>query len=270
MTEMIGPEMTCDTCRSWLNGYVDNELDTTTATAVARHLSTCAECRRAYQALKDLSAAVTQHAPYHVMPEGLASDIFAALRAEEARTRPVPVWRSRLRAVWQDVRRPWVAPAFSTVALAAALLLSVTVPQRLPPDTGIDEAVSSHVRSLMEHHLMDVASSDQHTVKPWFAGRIDFSPPVADFAKEGFPLLGGRLDYLQHQTVAALSYQHAKHLINVFIGKTAEADAAPKTLSENGYNIIVWRQKHLAFTAVSDLNAAELADLTRLISTADD
>ena len=117
--------------------------------------------------------------------------------------------------------RKWLAPAFSAAALALAVVLFVAMPGSEQP--LMDEAVSSHVRSLMGEHLNDVVSSDRHTVKPWFTGKLDFSPPVFDYAAQGFPLLGGRLDYLQHQNTAALTYGRAKHIINVFILPTTEA-----------------------------------------------
>jgi anti-sigma factor RsiW len=124
--------------------------------------------------------------------------------------------------------------------------------------------VSSHVRSLMGEHLMDVASSDKHTVKPWFTGKLDFSPPVYDFAAQGFPLLGGRLDYLQHQTAAALSYRHDKHIINTFIVPTSEADSPALTESRRGYNIVTWRQNHMRFIVVSDMDKGELEAFSQL------
>jgi anti-sigma factor RsiW len=125
--------------------------------------------------------------------------------------------------------------------------------------------VSDHVRSLMAGHLNDVASSDKHTVKPWFTGKIDFSPPVYDFAEQGYPLIGGRLDYLENQTAAALSYRHNKHIINAFILPTMEGDSAPQSLSRRGYNIVSWRQNHMRFIAVSDLNKAELETFGQLV-----
>lgn len=117
----------------------------------------------------------------------------------------------------------------------------------------------------MAEHLNDVASSDRHTVKPWFTGKLDFSPPVYDFMSQGYPLLGGRLDYLQHQNAAALTYRHNKHIINAFILPAEEVDASPQSRSERGYNVIYWKQEHMHFIIVSDLNMAELMTLSQLM-----
>jgi len=129
----------------------------------------------------------------------------------------------------------------------------------------LDEAVSSHVRSLMVDHLNDVVSSDRHTVKPWFTGKLDFAPPVFDFSQQGYPLLGGRLDYLQQQSAAALTYGHGRHVINLFILPTTQADGAAQNLSLRGYNLVAWRRNHLRFILVSDLEQGELAALGQLI-----
>jgi anti-sigma factor RsiW len=126
--------------------------------------------------------------------------------------------------------------------------------------------VASHVRSLMASHLMDVASTDQHTVKPWFNGKVDFSPPVSDFAGQGYPLVGGRLDYLEHRTVAALVYRRNAHPINLFVWPDRGADAKETVASEQGYHVVQWRRSGMRFAAVSDVNTEELkvfADLVR-------
>jgi anti-sigma factor RsiW len=117
----------------------------------------------------------------------------------------------------------------------------------------------------MADHLTDVASSDQHTVKPWFHGKLDFAPPVDDFAGDGFPLIGGRLDYLDHRSVAALVYRHAQHPINLFVYPADGPDMAPVASVETGYNILHWRSGGMDFWAVSDVNAAELADFEKLL-----
>jgi len=235
---------------------LDNELDTTAATHVAEHLAHCAECKRHYDEMKTLAVGVKQHAPYYAAPTSLTRNLFATLPPQST---PVQNFWETLRRV----SRNWIAPTFSAAALAAALVLYAAVPSN--EDIWIDEAVSDHVRSLMAEHLNDVASSDKHTVKPWFTGKLDFAPPVYDFSAQGYTLLGGRLDYLQHQTAAALSYQHNKHIINTFILPTTETDSGPQSLSRRGYNIVSWRQNHMRFIAISDLNVAELTNFSQMM-----
>ena len=134
-----------------------------------------------------------------------------------------------------------------------------------------DEAVASHVRSLMGGHPADVASSDQHTVKPWFNGRLDFSPPVNDFSAQGFPLLGGRLDYLDRRPVAVIVYGHRQHTINLYVWPAGQSDdRVTRNLSKYGYNIVHWTRNGMAFWAISDLAMADLSDFAHLVVNASD
>jgi anti-sigma factor RsiW len=231
-----------------LHGYLDQELDPATTARVAAHLSSCAECTRLHDEAKLLKISVKRHATHYPAPASLAASVFAA---DELAPGLMQRWRN------------WLAPAFSATALALAMVLYVATPGSEQP--LIDEAVSSHVRSLMGEHLNDVVSSDRHTVKPWFTGKLDFSPPVFDYTAQGFPLLGGRLDYLQHQTTAALSYGHAKHIINVFILPTTEADKAVQSQSIRGFNVVSWQAAHMRFVLVSDVEKAELEALGQLL-----
>ncbi|MGU9850354.1 anti-sigma factor family protein [Pseudomonas koreensis] len=241
-------ELDCTVCQTQLHGYLDQELDPATAAQVAAHLSACAECARLHEQARLLKVSVQRHAPCYRAPASLTASVFAT-------DTPAPGLIQR----WQK----WLAPAFSAAALALAMVLYVATPGSEQP--LLDEAVSSHVRSLMGGHLNDVVSSDRHTVKPWFTGKLDFSPPVFDYSAQGFPLLGGRLDYLQHQTTAALSYGHAKHIINVFILPTNEADNAVQSQSLRGFNVVSWRSAHMRFVLVSDVEKTELEALGQLL-----
>ena len=126
------------------------------------------------------------------------------------------------------------------------------------------ELVADHIRALQPGHLTDVLSSDQHTVKPWFDGRIDYSPPVKDFAGEGFPLIGGRLDYVHDRPVAVLVYRRDKHLIDLYVWPEQGPASAPVTDAHNGYNIVSWTEGGMAFHAVSDVEATQLRDFVEL------
>ncbi|HEU5048226.1 MAG TPA: anti-sigma factor [Rickettsiales bacterium] len=249
-------EMNCNDCLRLLHGYLDNELEPAKSMLVAEHLESCSSCRHEYREIQHLSSGVKAHAQYFEAPASLSSNVFAAVAAQSSDSEGT--WQAML-----EKARHWLAPAFSAAALAAASILYVAAPGS--QDAWMDEAVSEHVRSLMAEHLNDVASSDRHTVKPWFTGKLDFSPPVYDFAAQGYPLLGGRLDYLQHQNTAALTYRRNKHIINVFIFPVQEESASSQTGSERGYNVIRWQQNHMRFIAVSDLNMQELKALTQLI-----
>jgi anti-sigma factor RsiW len=231
-----------------MHGYLDKELDPPTTATVAGHLAECAECAQLHDQVRLLMLGVKRQAPYYTAPASLTASVFAAAA-------PPPNIVQR----W----RTWFAPAFSAAALGLAVVLYVATPASEQP--LMDEAVSSHVRSLMGEHLNDVVSSDRHTVKPWFTGKLDFSPPVVDYSAQGFVLLGGRLDYLQHQTTAALSYGRAKHIINVFILPTSEADTPQQSQAIRGFNVVSWQANHMRFVLVSDLEKSELEAFSQML-----
>ncbi|WP_223533856.1 MULTISPECIES: anti-sigma factor family protein [unclassified Pseudomonas] len=241
-------ELDCTVCQTLIHGYLDKELDSATAANVSGHLAECVACARLHDQTKLLMAGVKQRAPYYAAPASLTSRVFAP---EPPSVGVVERWRK------------WFAPVFSATALALAVVLYVATPGSEQP--LMDEAVSSHVRSLMGEHLNDVVSSDRHTVKPWFTGKLDFSPPVFDYSAQGFPLLGGRLDYLQHQTTAALSYGRAMHIINVFILPTPETDKPRQSLTIRGFNVVSWQENHMRFVLVSDLEKSELEAFSQLL-----
>lgn len=209
----------------------------------------------------ELGALIRRHAARHSPPDGLAGRIEKAVRSEAAAVAPSPAPAQPRRRVWQGLA--W----FGTGAATAWGLALVLLATPLPPQDALAEGVTAnHVRSLMASHLADVASSDQHTVKPWFAGKLDFSPPVIDLAMEGFPLTGGRLDYLDGRTVAALVYRSGPHVINLFVWPMVDAKVqGPVFSTRQGYQLAHWAQGGMQAWAVSDLNATELRNFATLM-----
>src|SRR6266576_5574157 len=248
--------MICKDAQNLINGYVDGELDLIRNLEIERHIQDCALCTQDYKNHQVLSNAIKTGSLYFKAPADLRRRIQLSLRKAakaEAGRRMLPKW-------WFNIAAP--------MAAAAVILLALVPFLRGPSadDLLAGEVVSSHVRSLMASHLADVPSSDQHTVKPWFAGKLNFSPPVEDLAKQGFPLIGGRLDYLEDRPVAALIYQRQKHFINLFIWPSgSDSDVETKTVLRQGYNLFHWTRSGMTFWAVSDLNNAELQKFVQLV-----
>ena len=237
-----------------IEAYADGELDLGSSLEIERHLAHCEACAGVLKNHQALRSALGSASLYYDAPPRLSRRVRAALHKQEKvfAVGPLPVWR------WAAI----AAPAFSIAILALALLTVSRAPS--PGDLLSQEIVSAHVRSMMGDHLMDFPSSDQHTVKPSFNGRIDFSPEVRDLSSQGFALLGGRLDYLDRRPVAALIYQRRKHLINLFIWPSeggAEARAVETSL--RGYNLIRWTRSGMQYSAVSDLNLPELRSFSQ-------
>jgi len=233
-----------------IEAYMDEELDPTSRLTVAEHLSTCQSCAQSHARFSKQSASIRSVAPYYHAPAHLQQSIREALRQAAATETAATAERA-----------PW-----RWVAIAASILLVVSVSWNLRrPQTQsarkelvAENILSDHIRSLIGTHLLDVPSTDQHTVKPWFNGKLDFSPDVKDFASQGFPLIGGRLDYLTGRTVAALVYRRRQHVINLF---TWPADSSPvdaSNFSRNGYNVVHWTHRAMTCWAVSDIGVAEL------------
>ncbi len=252
-----------DACRNMhlmVQADVDGELTPAEAARVGAHLETCLACAAVQANMQQLSAAIRAAAPYHPAPETLRVAVRAFIKAETA---PPPG-----RTLTRPASRSWVrfgsGSSFGAgFALAACLALAVVLPRENGRLT--DAVVADHIRSLQPGHLMDVVSTDQHTVKPWFDGRLAFAPPVKDLRANEFSLVGGRLDYLDSREVAALLYRRRLHVIQLFVWPSSRGlDHGPTQGVRNGYNFVHWNQDEMAFWAVSDLNAAELADFARL------
>jgi anti-sigma factor RsiW len=204
------------------------------------HLTSCSARAETHARLRELQMVIRRQAPYYDPPADLQRHVQSALAARSAS------WR-------------WAAMAAS-ILLAFSLTLNVTLfrPHRDDPDRLAQNIVSSHVRSLIGTHLLDVQSSDQHTVKPWFNGKLDFSPDVKDFATQGFPLMGGRIEYMADRPIAALVYQRGRHVINVFVWPTISSANSAGELTRKGFNAIHWSKAGLTYWAVSDLVLTEL------------
>jgi anti-sigma factor RsiW len=189
---------------------------------------------------------------YEPVPAAMRARVMARLRLPEARKEPV--------RRWQWLRGPGIGFGLGAACAAALALLVV------PSERGglTEQIVASHIRALQPGHLEDVVSTDQHTVKPWFDGRLDFAPPVRDFAAEGFPLKGGRLDYLDNRPVAALVYQRDKHVIDVYVWPAGSGLHLASDTAIQGYNVAHWTADGMNFWAVSDVERAQLADFAAL------
>ncbi|MFN8473732.1 MAG: anti-sigma factor [Anaerolineae bacterium] len=248
--------MDCRETRTLLHGYIDDELDLVSNLKVEEHLHTCADCTGRVDAQQALRARLGDDSLYFRAPAHLRQSVRASVKR---------AGRGSTLSRWQWW--PWV----SLAATLAALVLVVwwVGPEwqaRQMENNLADEVTAGHVRSLMVNHLADIPSSDQHTVKPWFDGKLDFAPPVVDLAGQGFPLTGGRLDYINGRAVAALIYYRQRHPINLFIWPTADGSSAGMSVTERqGYNLVHWTGHGMTYWAVSDLNTTELQQFAALL-----
>src|SRR6266480_3285341 len=262
--------MNCEEAKKLMDGYLDGELDPITSQTIEQHLRECDKCDQAYKAHALLIRSIGKATPYYKAPSGLRERIQSSLR-EEIAERPLEgVWRdmpSRLQSKQSERRAVLFGTQWNWLALAAAIVLAAIIAFNLVPRLqrpGADQLlatqlIASHVRSLMANHLTDVASSDQHTVKPWLDAKLDFAPAVADLGSEGFPLLGGRLDYLDNRPVAALVYQRRKHFINLFTWPAESGTTGTtKTMTRQGYQLLHWVDSDINYWAVSDVSEADL------------
>ena len=247
--------MECERAGGLLSGLVDNALRPLARFRVSRHVAGCDACAAKLEELRAMQAAIRTKLPYHRAPPGLAARIGAAL-PREAPPRVV---------------RPWFRmPAFGLAgtglagALAGVALTVLVMNGSNDPNMAV---IGSHIRSMQAEHLTDVLTSDQHTVKPWLSARLDVSPPVRDLKDAGFPLVGGRLDYVDGHPAAAVVYRRAKHVINLFAWASAgKADETFRGERRQGFNVVTWRHDGVTYYAVSDVEADQLAEFARLVA----
>jgi anti-sigma factor (TIGR02949 family) len=254
--------VSCEWTRRFVPGYLDGELDVVRTIEFEAHLKGCAECARELEGQQSLHAAIRRGSLAYAAPGALRQRILSSLESSVV-TEP-----AERRGVWSTLRALQWAGAFAVFAVCTIAFWELVPGLRGPSaDQRIAaQVVAGHVRSLEAGHLMDVASTDQHTVKPWFDGKLDFSPPVEDLTSDGFPLAGGRLDYLEGREVAALVYQRRKHDINVFIWPDTGGTKDTRTIdSRQGYNMVRWSRGGFQFWAVSDVSATDLAEFVRLL-----
>jgi len=256
-----------------LHGLLDGELDAANTMSLEAHLSECSGCGAEFKRLQALRSRLRTPGVAFEASATLRARVVAAVDAERRGTAdgraatplssPSQITpahgRQRFGSRWQRTRLfPWVwAGSVTGLAAALALVLFLQVP-RLNIE---DQLVAGHVHSLLASHLVDVATSDRHVVKPWFAGKVDFSPPVLELADQGFPLVGGRLDYIQGRVVAAVVYRRRQHIINVFVWPADGRVTVPGASRHEGYNVAGWKQGGLELWAVSDVDPADLQQL---------
>ena len=251
--------MACENNERLLQGYFDGELDLVRSLEFEEHVKTCPHCAQQLQEQQAMRDSMRAANLYERAPDSLRTRIHAAIPMEVgALPPPVPMPRR---------------PVLEWLAVAAAVLIAVFLGAKVLPNLGgqkqnlmAEEIVASHIRSMQPGHLLDVESTDQHTVKPWFDGKLDFAPPVVDPKDQGFPLVGGRLDYIDRRNVAALVYQRQKHLINVFVWpEESNEEKPPEAQTMQGYNLVSWTHNGMNFCAASDLNLTELRQFAQLL-----
>ncbi len=237
--------MICKETETFMDGYVDGELDLVRSIELERHLRDCPACAKMHQDRQAVRTAMRTDSLRYRAPEALRKKVHAAL-VEQDRAERKP-------------ERRWFPIQWQALAATAAALALVAIWWIRPMDRPLQrEAVANHIRSMMANHLMDVPSTDQHTVKPWFAGKLDFSPVVKDLSGDGIELVGGRLDYLENRPVAAIVYRKRQHVINVFVWPVAEGDRGARSSVRQGYNVVELVRSGMTYVVVSDLNRSEL------------
>jgi len=248
--------MDCKNAQTLLDGYLDGELDPLGNLEIEDHLHGCAPCSQSYNDRQVIRSGLKTDSFYFKAPTDLRKRIQRSVRQAAKAEAPTP----GLSWSWLRVAAP---------VAATALVVLMLVPFFAGPSSDellTQDVVASHIRSLMVNHLADVPSTDEHTVKPWFNGKLDFSPPVDDLAMQGFPLIGGRLDYLNNRPVAALVYQSNKHVINVFVWPSNKPRQTSESMkAQQGYNVIRWTRSGMNFWVVSDLERNQLEKFVAML-----
>jgi len=248
--------LSCQHTDELIHGHLDGELELVKSLEIERHLSACAVCTKNYERLRRLRSTLGDTTLRYLPSDRLEERLRSALRQESKPERNRTIFQPR-----------WLVAAASLVL--AFIVIWIVGRSLVKPDSGdllAQEIVASHVRSMMADHLTDVSSSNQHTVKPWFDGKLDFSPPVKDLSQQGFILTGGRLDYIGNRPVAAMVYQRGQHPINLFVWPaTGSANSTETVAVRQGYNLVRWTNGGMTYWAVSELNLPELQQFAQLL-----
>ena len=242
--------------RNLLHAYLDDELDLMRSMELEDHLVECSDCAQEVASYRAVRESVQAASLRHKAPAEFVSRLRNELQKQEQPNRASLVFPAKV--PWWS----WAAVAACLVLTAAMFVLNAN---RQRENSVVREIVANHVRSLMATHLTDVLTSDQHTVKPWFTGKLDVSPQVRDVSSDGFELIGGRLEYLDGHYAAAIVYQRRKHVINVFSWPLPGSDQPPRATAQQGFNLIEWKQAGMYNCAVSDMNQQELSELVALL-----
>lgn len=249
--------MNCRDSEPLLHARLDNELDVAGSLDVDRHLAECRACAAQYGAIQNLHKEIATAELAYALPSKLERKLVTRL-----------THRTDLRAFWTS---PWKGAAALAGAAACVTVLLVSLPMIRSTNganAGGAEILDAHLRALQPGHLFDVQSSDQHTVKPWYQGKTDFSPPVPDLTNYGYALIGGRLEVIQQQPAAAIVYQRRQHIISLFVSPWLGAEAKPALQDLGGYHLLHWSNGNMSFWAVSDMAAADVRDFADLVGQA--
>jgi anti-sigma factor RsiW len=247
--------LSCTFTENTANAYFDQELDALRAAEFESHMEICPDCKASLQGMQSLRTRLRENDLYEHASTRLHYTVEKLIAGGDKSPR---LSRRLLPRLW--------LPAFAILALIATVSLAFLLSSSRQPERVTAELIDAHIRSLQPGHLTDVQSTDQHTVKPWFDGKLDFIPPVADYATQGFPLLGGRLDVIDGHDVAALVYGRRKHLMNLFVWPARNSENVSGNKGSNrGYNWMMWRSGDMNYFLVSDTSAADLRDFKDLL-----